>query len=105
MATKPRDKYKVATYNLASVQAQMQTIEDMNLTNSATQGIYAAGMTLTDALQVVQNLEPNDIYKTMACDSNWNIWQDVYHADWNGKPLYVKFQMATQYFVISFKDL
>lgn|GEM_PF-4378787 len=32
------------------------------------------------------------------------IWQDVYHAAWNGKTLYVKFQRVGVYFVISFKE-
>lgn len=31
--------------------------------------------------------------------------QDVYHAEWRGKPLYVKFQQAGDYFVVSFKEL
>jgi hypothetical protein len=31
--------------------------------------------------------------------------QDVYHAEWRGKPLYVKFQQAGEYFIVSFKEL
>ena len=105
MASRPKDKYGVATYDLISIQAQIQTITEMYLTNSAKKGILAAGMTLGEALAVVQNLQSDQIYKTMPCEANWSIWQDVYHADWNGKPLYVKFQLAKAYFVISFKDL
>lgn len=105
MVIRPNDKYGVATYSLISIQSQIQTIADMYLTNSARKGILAAGMTLGEALSVVQNLQSDQIYKTMPCEANWSIWQDVYHAVWNGKPLYVKFQLAKAYFVISFKDL
>lgn len=83
----------------------MTTIAAMNLTYTAKQGILAAGMTQAEALRIVQGLQPSHIFKTMPCHRNWNIWQYVYHARWNGKPLYVKFQKAGQYFVISFKDL
>ena len=30
--------------------------------------------------------------------------QDVYHAEWQSVALYIKFQQAGEYFVISFKE-
>jgi motility quorum-sensing regulator/GCU-specific mRNA interferase toxin len=102
---KPKAQYGTATYKLAAIQDQMTSIASMNLTYSAKQGVLAAGMTVAEALEVIRALRPEDIFKTMPCDANWNVWQDVYHASWNHKPLYVKFQQADRYFVISFKDL
>jgi len=40
----------------------------------------------------------------MTTHVNVKVWQDVYHAQWRGKPLYVKFQKHEEYFVVSFKE-
>ena len=41
----------------------------------------------------------------MTTNKDHRVWQDVYHTEWHGKPLYVKFQRADDYFVVSFKEL
>ena len=43
-------------YRLAEILAQMTTVQEMNLTVSARDGIRAAGIAQTDALVVVSNL-------------------------------------------------
>lgn len=58
-----------------------------------------------DALAVVRGLSRADFYKSMTTSKNHRVWQDVYHAEWRGKALYVKFQQADEYFVVSFKEL
>ncbi len=40
-----------------------------------------------------------------ACSVKHRIWQDVYHAQWLETALYIKFQRAGDYFLISFKEL
>ena len=92
-------------YPLSGVQAQMTTVREMNLTASARAGIRQAGMATADALAVVCGLTHADFYKSMTTLHDHTIWQDVYHATWNGKALYVKFQWVGTYFVISFKEL
>ena len=92
-------------YLLAAIQAQMTSIETMNLTLSAQDGIRIAGMGKADALDVVRGLTRAEFYKSMTTTKDHRVWQDVYHAEWNGKPLYVKFQQAGEYFVVSFKEL
>ncbi|MDD2501075.1 MAG: type II toxin-antitoxin system MqsR family toxin [Geobacter sp.] len=92
-------------YYLTSILAQMVSIENMNLTLSAQQGIRAAGMTRNEALEVISKLSITDFYKSMTTHQSNKIWQDVYHAKWREKLLYVKFQQAGEYFVISFKEL
>jgi motility quorum-sensing regulator/GCU-specific mRNA interferase toxin len=77
----------------------------MNLTVSATQGIRVAGMTRSEALEVVRQLSGANFYKSMTTHQNHKIWQDVYHAKWQEKMLYVKFQQAGEYFIVSFKEL
>ena len=92
-------------YPLLAIQAQMRSVPDMNLTLSARSGIRAAGMSQIDALVLVQSLKRKDFYKSMTTLADYKVWQDVYHGKWNGLGLYVKFQLAGEYFVISFKEL
>ena len=91
-------------YRLIDIQAQMSSVEAMNLTESARIGIRTAGMTKGEALEVVLKLGRKDFYKSMTTHANHRVWQDVYHAEWREKLLYVKFQQAGEYFVVSFKE-
>ena len=92
-------------YLLLAIQKQMSSVAAMNLTLSAQLDIRAAGMASVEALDVVQGLSRSDFYKSMTTHTNHRVWQDVYHAAWRGKSLYVKFQQAEEYFVVSFKEL
>jgi len=92
-------------YPLARILEQMTTVEEMNLTFSAQDGIRSAGMSKVDALEVVRGLSRARFYKSMTTNKDHRVWQDVYHAQWRGKPLYVKFQQAGEYFIVSFKEL
>lgn len=92
-------------YPLARILEQMTTVEAMNLTLSAQDGIRSAGMSKADALEVVRGLSRAKFYKSMTTTKDHRVWQDVYHAEWCGKPLYVKFQQAGEYFIVSFKEL
>ncbi|MEI6215564.1 MAG: type II toxin-antitoxin system MqsR family toxin [Desulfuromonadales bacterium] len=92
-------------YNLKEIHAQMVSVEEMNLTLSAKQGIRVAGMTQNEALEVIHQLSGTDFYKSMTTHQSNRVWQDVYHAKWREKLLYVKFQQAGEYFVVSFKEL
>ncbi len=91
-------------YRLSDIQAQMSSVEAMNLTESARIGIRAAGMTTSEALEVVLKLSRKDFYKSMTTHGDHRVWQDVYHAEWREKLLYVKFQQDGEYFVVSFKE-
>lgn len=92
-------------YLLSSIQAQMTTIDAMNMTESSRVGIRLAGMEMSDAVEVIQGLSRKNFFKSMTTHKDHRIWQDVYHSEWAGKPLYIKFQQAGEYFVVSFKEL
>jgi motility quorum-sensing regulator / GCU-specific mRNA interferase toxin len=92
-------------YLLSAIQAQMTGVDEMNITFTAQAGIRAAGMAMGDALDVVRGLTLANFYKSMTTHKDHRVWQDVYHAQWRGKGLYVKFQQAGEYFVVSFKEL
>jgi len=83
----------------------MTSAQAMNLTVSARGGIRAAGMAQADALAAIQGLARNDFYKSMTTHADHRVWQDVYHGEWNGIALYIKFQRDGEYFVVSFKEL
>jgi motility quorum-sensing regulator/GCU-specific mRNA interferase toxin len=82
----------------------MTTPDAMNFTLSALAWIRAAGLAQADALTVVQGLTAVDFYKSMTTNADHRVWQDVYYAEWQGVALYIKFQQAGEYFVISFKE-
>jgi motility quorum-sensing regulator/GCU-specific mRNA interferase toxin len=92
-------------YSLADILAQMQSVPDMNLTVSARTGIRDAGMGQMDALSVVKTLTRKHFYKSMTTHADHRVWQDVYHGQWGDVSLYIKFQRAGEYFVVSFKEL
>lgn len=92
-------------YELRAILAQMICVEDINLTLSSQQGIRAAGMTRNEALEAISNLSATNFYKSMTTHESHRVWQDVYHAKWREKMLYVKFHQAGEYFVVSFKEL
>jgi motility quorum-sensing regulator / GCU-specific mRNA interferase toxin len=62
-------------------------------------------VTRSEALAVIRQLNFAHFYKSMTTRQNHKVWQDVYHAQWREKMLYVKFQQADEYFIISFKEL
>jgi motility quorum-sensing regulator/GCU-specific mRNA interferase toxin len=92
-------------YLLADILVQMQSVPDMNLTLSARSGIRTAGMGQADALAVVRALTRKQFYKSMTTHVDHRVWQDVYHGKWCNVALYIKFQRASEYFVVSFKEL
>jgi motility quorum-sensing regulator/GCU-specific mRNA interferase toxin len=91
-------------YLLKAIQAQMSTPEMMNLTRSALEGIRAIGLSQADALAAIQDLTGANFYKSMTVHADHRTWQDVYHAEWQEISLYIKFQQAGEYFVISFME-
>ena len=92
-------------YALMEIQAQMTSVTAINLTESARVGIRGAGMGWADALAVVHGLRRRDFYKSMTTHRDHRVRQDVYHGCWRGTALYIKFQRAGEYFVVSFKEL
>ncbi len=96
---------RTSHYLLSAIQEQMNCVETMNLTQSAQFGIRATGMTAVEALGVIQGLSRTNFYKSMTTNKNYRVWQDVYHGEWRGKRLYIKFQQVGEYFVVSFKEL
>lgn len=90
-------------YNLSEIKQQMNSVETLVLTGTARKGIASAKISLNEAWLVMQCLSMANFYKSMTVYTNNKVWQDVYHTDWKGIPLYVKFQREDDYFIVSFK--
>lgn len=104
--------YKLATYNLAAVQAEVGKKKHHAFTTSALTGGFSLGLTTSDMVKIIQSITSNDFYKTMRSEARPDVWQDVYRvkvpdgmafSGW----LYVKFTLANGHakVVISFKEL
>ena len=75
-------------------------------TASAFGGARGLGINdLAGMCEVVMSLTTADFYKSMTTHADHRVWQDVYHGQYNGAALYIKFQRAGDYFVVSFKEL
>ncbi len=93
-------------YVLKDIQAQMVSINGLRMTLSARNDALRAGVTMEVAIRVIQSLGHDSFYKSMTTYHDSKIWQDVYHAKWRRKSLYIKFQKdESGYFTISFKEL
>ncbi len=62
-------------------------------------------MNMGHVLNVIKGLDISSFYKSMTAYSDNPIWQDVYHAEWEDRSLYVKFQRVCEYFIVPFRDL
>jgi motility quorum-sensing regulator / GCU-specific mRNA interferase toxin len=91
-------------YDLKLIQAEMDSIETLSMTMSARHDIKAIGMPLGDVLLIIQRLTMRNFYKAMTTHADNRVWQDVYHSQWRGRNLYVKFQQNRIFFVVSFKE-
>lgn len=97
-------------YKLAAIQTQMTDIPAMGLTGTAATGIREYGLNKAEALRIVRGLTRQQFQKSMTCDNDHKVWQDVYRVEHEEMFLYVKFQKRTdgtngnEFFVISFKE-
>ena len=92
-------------YSLLEIQVRVRELGGNAFTASALCGIEEMGLALSQALEVIAALERRAFLKSMTTYTDHKIWQDVYHGKWKEIGLYIKFQRAGDYFVISFKEL
>jgi len=93
------------SYHLKGIQMAFQTVSDLRLTRTARRTITELGLNLEDTVMIIQSLEKRDFYKSMTTYADHRVWQDVYHANFNGLALYIKFAMDNEgHLIVSFKD-
>ena len=65
----------------------------------------ALGIRDHDIVEAIQGLSRGKFYKSMTAYSDSHIWQDVYHANFGGRTLYVKFMKdGLGHLILSFKE-
>ena len=92
------------TYDLAAFKAAFSRMERLAVTGTALRSAAALGFGRAKIVATIQTMQREHFYKSMTVHADSRVWQDVYHAEWKGKPLYIKFQQHEEYFVVSFKE-
>ena len=79
--------------------------ELMHFTRVAYDGAADLGMSGDDMVAVVRNLKSTEFFKSMTTYGDHTIWQDVYHPQHYGIPLYLKLTLieADNLLIISLK--
>lgn len=63
-------------------------------TGTAKRGAALLGLGDDNITEAVLELTPRHFYKSMESEQCPGLWQDVYHLDYRGVPLYIKLQMS-----------
>lgn len=100
-----KEKKKPA-YELNAIKSAFDNIDTLRMTATAMQGQYDLGFSDQDVVDAIQALTNDDFYKSMApFHAKFTSWQDVYKSTFNGKDLYIKFQVDSRdEMIISFKE-
>jgi motility quorum-sensing regulator / GCU-specific mRNA interferase toxin len=92
-------------YDLTTIQATFCEADALRLTRTAQKCAEGLGMSRADIVLCIQGIVRPHFYKSMTCDADSRIWQDVYHTPFQAILLYVKFTTdADGYLLISFKE-
>lgn len=98
---------KKPTYNLNEFQELFANLKHRIITKRAFTDALKLGFSSEDIEQVIEELEPEDFYKTMPAEKAPGLWQDVYKPEHLGLSLYVKIQITGNVrtaVLISFKE-
>jgi motility quorum-sensing regulator/GCU-specific mRNA interferase toxin len=88
-----------------SIKAAFTSPASLRITKTALTTAEALDLTLDDIVIIIQGLGRAQFCKSMTSLADPRIWQDVYHAEFSGLVLYVKFTTDSEgYLVISLKE-
>lgn len=94
------------TYDLQELQRLIgQGPISSSVTKVAQEGAAEFRWDRADIVEAVLELAGQHFYKSMESERMPGFWQDVYHLEFRGVPLYIKLQMAAdgRAFVVQFK--
>ena len=94
---------RTAHYPLAEIK---KLVKDghVHATKAALAGAAELDYTLDDMIYVVENLETEDLHKSMTSYENDELWQDVYRYPAVEAEIYLKLQIVDKAVIISFKE-
>lgn len=97
---------RTAHYDLAVVIPRVRQHRASAFTKTALDGGRRMGLTLAEMIEVICQLTPRCLYKSMTTYADNTIWQDVYHADTKAGKAYIKLTLRENGApVIQFKEL
>jgi len=92
-------------YSLDQLKAAVAAAGVDVFTRTALDGAAAMGLSVDEALAVVQGLARNMLFKSMTTFADHTLWQDVYHATCpDGRTAYIKLTLRAGAVVIQFKE-
>lgn len=99
---------KSRSYELESLKQTFSNVESLGgrVTNSAFKGAQELGFSRQVIVEVIQSLRAGHFYKSMTSYADHQVWQDVYHARYESKEIYLKFTTKADgtFLLISFKE-
>jgi len=96
---------RIPHYKLSEIQIAVARLGVDAFTRTAFDGGRAMGLTTSQMLKVITDLDRGNFYKSMTTQANHKVWQDVYHANTPvGKVAYIKVTMRDHAPVIQFKE-
>jgi motility quorum-sensing regulator/GCU-specific mRNA interferase toxin len=95
-----------AHYDLAVVKAETRRLGSKAFTLSAREGGRRMSLSLAQMLRIVHLLEDRMLHKSMTTYADHRIWQDVYHATFQDREIYIKvsYRPGGGHPVVSFKE-
>jgi hypothetical protein len=94
-----------AHYSLSGIK-ELISKGKFHITRTASQnGSIDFSLTHKDIIEQILGLENNDLCKSMTCNKDSSMWQDVYYKQVKNKVAYIKVQIAqNKSVVIQFKN-
>jgi len=96
------------THDLNKLKHAFSQVRNLGSATTATafRDAQELGFSREDMIEIIQSLRPSDFYKSMTAYTNPQLWQDVYHARFRDKAMYVKFTTKPDggYLLLSFKE-
>ena len=89
-------------YRLADIQRNLGTL---TIWKSAIDGALAMGLQRAEINEVIASLTHRDFYKSMTTYHDHRVWMDVYHGQYEGTEIYIKFveEKVVEFALTSFK--
>jgi len=86
---------KKPSFSLKKFKELFRNAKTREVTKVSTKGAASLGyMDINEIMDVIDNLDKRDFYKSMSSTVDSNIWQDVYKTNDQDNKIYIKLQMS-----------
>ena len=96
---------RTPAYDLEAIKRAFSSVGKLRITRMAQLSARTLGLRDHDMVQAIQSLSRSNFYKSMTAYTDSHTWQDVYHAHFGGRALYIKFMKdELGHLILSFKE-